>query len=101
MGSFLLFVASGVLSFLMWTIIISVVLSWLVAFDVINLRNRAAYSIVRALEAITRPILRPVQKIIPNLGGVDISPVIVILLIQGAQRYLLPLIFSPLIARFG
>jgi YggT family protein len=42
-----------------------------------------------------------VQKIIPNLGGVDISPVIVILLIQGAQRYLLPLIFSPLIARFG
>jgi YggT family protein len=101
MGSFLFFVISGLLSLLVWAIIISAVLSWLVAFDVINLRNRFVYNIARFLDAVTRPILRPVQKIIPPLGGVDISPIIVLLVIQGFSRYLLPMIFAPIIAATG
>lgn len=101
MGSFLLFVVDGLLQLLVIAIIISAVLSWLVAFDVINLRNRFVYNVAHVLDAITRPILRPVQKIIPPIGGVDISPIIVLLVIQGARLYLLPLIFGPLIRAFG
>ena len=67
----------------------------------INLRNRFVYNVSRFLDAVTRPVLRPVQRFIPPLGGVDISPIIVILVLQGAITYLLPMIFGPLIALMG
>lgn len=87
---FLYFVLDGLLGLLVLAIIISAILSWLVAFDVINLRNRFVYNIAHFLDAVTRPVLRPVQKVIPPLGGVDISPIIVLLLIQGFRSYILP-----------
>ena len=71
-----------VLELLVWAIIISAILSWLVAFDVINLRNRFVANVAHFLDAVTRPVLRPIQRIIPPLGGVDISPIIAILVIQ-------------------
>ena len=98
MGSFLYFIVDNLLNLLILAIIVSAVLSWLVAFDVINLRNRFVYNVARFLDAVTRPILRPVQKVIPAIGGVDISPIIVLLVIQGIRQYLLPLIFAPIIA---
>lgn len=101
MGSFLFYVVSGLMTALVWAIILSAILSWLVAFDVINLRNQFVYNISRFLDAVTRPILRPFQRFIPPLGGVDITPIIALLVIQGAQMYLLPLIFQPLIAVAG
>jgi YggT family protein len=101
MGQFLYFIVQTLLELLVWAIIISAVLSWLVAFDVINLRNRFVYSVSRFLDAVTSPVLRPVQRIIPPLGGVDVSPIIVILVLQGAIRYLLPMIFNPLISLMG
>jgi len=90
MGSFLLFIIDGLLQLLVIAIIISAILSWLVAFDVINLRNPFVYNVARFLDAVTRPILRPVQKIIPAIGGVDISPIIVLLIIWGINGTLLP-----------
>jgi YggT family protein len=101
MGSFLYFVVGGLLDLLMYAIIISAILSWLVAFDVINLRNRFVYSVAHFLDAVTRPVLRPVQRFIPPLGGVDISPIIVLLLIQGIRRFILPMIFQPIVAAIG
>ena len=101
MGSFLFFIVHGLLTALIYAIIVSAVMSWLVAFDVINLRNPFVANIARFLDAVTRPILRPVQRFIPALGGVDISPIIVLLIIQGAQIYLLPIIFRPVIALLG
>ena len=91
---FLYFVLDGLLGLLVLAIIVSAILSWLVAFDVINLRNRFVYNVAHFLDAVTRPILRPVQKVIPPLGGVDISPIIVLLLIQGFRSYILPLILG-------
>ena len=61
----------------------------LVAFDVINLRNRAVYQISTFLDRVTGPVLRPFQRIIPPLGGVDISPIIVLLIITAVQRFIL------------
>ena len=101
MGSFLFFIADNLLNLLVLAIIISAVMSWLVAFDVINLRNPMVYNVSRFLDAVTRPLLRPVQRVIPALGGVDISPIIVLLVIQGARLYLLPLIFRPIIGAIG
>ncbi len=101
MGSFLYFIVDALLGLLVWAIIISAVLSWLVAFDVINLRNRFIYQVAHFLDAVTRPVLRPFQRIIPPLGGVDISPIIVLLIIQGLRSYILPMIFGPLRAMLG
>ena len=101
MASFLEFIVSSLLSLLYWAIIISAIMSWLIAFDIINLRNQFVYNVHRFLDAVTRPILRPFQRIIPTLGGVDISPIIVLLIIVGIQRYLLPMAFAPLRAILG
>ena len=90
-----------VLGLLVWAIIISAILSWLVAFDVINLRNRFVANVAHFLDAVTRPILRPIQRIIPPLGGVDISPIIAILVLQGVNRYLLPWLAQPLYRLIG
>ncbi len=87
---FVFFIISALLSLLWWAIIISAVMSWLVAFDVINLRNRAVYQISTFLDRVTGPVLRPFQRIIPPLGGVDISAIIVLLLITGVKDILLP-----------
>lgn len=101
MGSFLYFIVNALLSLLIWAIILSAILSWLVAFDVINLRNQVVYNIARFLDAVTRPVLRPFQRFIPPLGGVDITPILALLVIQGVRIYLLPMIFGPIQAALG
>ena len=101
MGSFLYFIVDSLIGLVILAMVINAILSWLIAFDVVNMRNRFIYQLSRFLDAVTRPLLRPVQRIIPPFGGVDISPVIVILVLIGIQRYLLPLIFAPLRAILG
>ena len=68
-----------VISLYIWVIIIGAILSWLIAFDVVNRRNRAVYTIADSLFRLTEPALRPIRKVLPDLGGLDISPVILIL----------------------
>jgi YggT family protein len=94
MGGFLEYIIEALLQLMVLAIIISAILSWLVAFDVINLRHPVARQIVMFLDAVTRPILRPIQRIIPPLGGFDISPVIAIIVLQGAEQYLVPWVFG-------
>ena len=96
MATFLYFIIDALLGLLVWAMIINAIMSWLVAFDVINLRHRFVYSVARFLDAVTAPVLRPLQRVIPPLGGVDITPIIALLIIQGLRRYLLPMIFGPL-----
>ncbi|WP_293676832.1 YggT family protein [uncultured Phenylobacterium sp.] len=101
MGSFFLVIIQGILFLLIWAIIISAVMSWLVAFNVINLRNQFVYNVVRTLEAVTNPVLAPFRRFIPSLGGVDISPIIAILVLSAARTYLVPWLFSPLLPLIG
>ena len=63
----------------------SVPISWLIAFDVLNVRNQTIYRIVRAFEAVTDPLLRPIRRFLPSLGGIDISPIILIILLQALK----------------
>jgi YggT family protein len=77
-----------VLDLYKWCLIAFVVLSWLIAFNVVNTYNRFVFSVNDFLYKITEPALRPIRRIVPNLGGVDISPVILILIIWFLQRLL-------------
>ena len=77
-----------VIELYIWAVILSAVMSWLVAFNVINTRNRFVYSVGTFLYRVTEPALRPIRSIIPNLGGIDISPVVLILLLVFARSLL-------------
>lgn len=62
-----------------WVIIIGVILSWLVAFSVVNSHNRFVFLVQDFTNRLTEPALRPIRRFLPNLGGIDISPIILIL----------------------
>ena len=66
-------------------LIASAILSWLVAFNVINTSNRFVYMVGDFLYRVTEPALRPIRRIMPDLGGIDISPIILILVLQFAN----------------
>jgi YggT family protein len=83
---------------LYWYVIILVaIMSWLIAFNVINIYNDLVRSIWNGLNAVTEPLLRPIRNAIPNMGGIDISPIILLLLIflveDIIQRYVYPNVF--------
>lgn len=69
-----------------WAIIISAILSWLIAFNVINTSNQFVYQVVDVLYRITEPALRHIRRIVPDLGGIDISPILLYLGIQFLVR---------------
>jgi YggT family protein len=72
----------------MWVVIASAILSWLIAFNVVNTSNRLVFTIWDFLTRITEPALRRIRRFMPNLGGVDISPVILILALYFIQQVL-------------
>ena len=71
----------SVINIYIWLIIINVILSWLVAFNVLNTQNRFVFSLLNASHQLTDPVLNKIRKFIPNLGSIDISPVVLILLL--------------------
>ena len=71
-----------------YLIVASAILSWLVAFNVVNIRNDFVRSVWSFLDAVTQPALRPIRNILPNLGGVDLSPIVLVLLLLFASRLL-------------
>jgi len=68
-----------------WVVIASVVASWLIAFNVINMHNNIVRSLVRLLDALTDPVFRLIRRVIPPFGGIDISPLIVLIAIWFLQ----------------
>ena len=74
-------------------IIVQVAVSWLIAFDVINASNEQAQNLVELLKKLTDPVYKPIQKYIPPIGGIDITPLIVILALALLRDILIKLIF--------
>lgn len=68
-----------------FVLIASVIASWLVAFNVINTRNRFVYAVVDVLNRMTDPVLRPIRRILPVMGGLDLSPLVLFLLLYFLQ----------------
>lgn len=87
-------IVMGLLNILTWLVIVNAIMSWLVAFGVINMRNRIGYEIVRGLDRVTDPLLRPLRRFIPPLGGMDFTPVIFILVVSAANSTLVPGLFN-------
>ena len=80
-----------------YVIIATAILSWLIAFNVVNIRNDFVRSIWMLLNNLTEPVLRPIRRAMPNLGAIDISPVILLLLVMLCERvivyYVYPYVF--------
>jgi YggT family protein len=81
-----LWLIDTIITLYIWILIASAILSWLVAFNVVNARNPIVANLGEFLYRITEPALRPIRALLPNLGGIDISPVILILLLLFLQR---------------
>jgi YggT family protein len=84
----LFWLVDRLLSLYMWAVILSAVFSILTSFGVLDTRNRLVWTIGDFLYRITEPALRPIRNLMPNLGGIDISPVILILLLQALRMLL-------------
>jgi YggT family protein len=93
----ILYVILLVLDLYIWLLIAAAVLSWLVAFNVVNTRNPVVAMVGDFLFRITEPVLRPIRNMLPSLGGLDVSPVVLILIIILLKdiivRYVYPAVF--------
>ena len=69
-----------------WIVIAQVIVSWLIAFGVINTYNRVVAQVAEVLYRLTEPALRPIRRLVPDFGGIDISPIILLLLLWLVQR---------------
>ena len=75
------FLVDSVINIYIWLIIINAILSWLVAFNVLNTQNKFVFAVLNATHQLTDPVLNKIRRFIPNLGSIDISPVVLILLL--------------------
>jgi len=81
------------LNLYIWIVIAAAILSWLIAFNVVNTRNPVVAAVGEFLYRITEPALRPIRNLLPNLGGIDISPIILFLIIILIERIILYYIY--------
>jgi YggT family protein len=84
----LVWLISTIINIFIFVLIVQVIMSWLIAFNVVNTRNRFVYMVADVAYKITEPVLRPIRRILPNFGGLDLSPVVLILLLGFIQRLL-------------
>ncbi len=77
-----------VLQWIVWALILQAILSWLVAFNVVNMSNGFVRGLYQGLDRFFQPLLRPIRRILPEMGGIDLSPMVLILIIILIQRLL-------------
>ena len=82
----------SVINIYIWLIIINVILSWLVSFNILNTQSRFVFAILNATHQLTDPALNKIRKFIPNLGSIDVSPVVLILLLIFIRNLLFELL---------
>ena len=81
-------IADLLLNVLFWIIIIQVILSWLLAFNVLNTGSNGVRTVAVALDRITAPLYRPIRRILPDFGGLDFSPLVILLVIEVIEKLL-------------
>jgi YggT family protein len=82
-----------ILTVIWWIIIVQAILSWLIAFNVINTHNEYVGAIWRALKTITDPIYRPIRRVLPDFGGLDLSPMVVLVILLILQQAVMPALY--------
>ena len=81
-------IADLLLNILFWVIIVQVALSWLIAFNVLNVHSGGVRNFIVALDRLTAPIYRPIRRVLPDFGGIDFSPLVILILIQVIRKLL-------------
>jgi YggT family protein len=81
-------IANLLLTILTWVIIIQVVLSWLLAFNVLNTSSGGVRAFAMAIDRLTAPLYRPIRRMLPEFGGIDFSPLVILILIQVIEKLL-------------
>ncbi|HQZ13623.1 MAG TPA: YggT family protein [Devosia sp.] len=79
---------SMILTLVWWVFLIMIIMSWLINFNIINTRNEVVAGIWRVVNAITDPILKPIRKVIPPMGGIDLSPIVVFVILFFLQNWI-------------
>jgi YggT family protein len=88
-------IAIYLLTVLLWMIVVQAVLSWLIAFNVINTHNDFVRTVWTTLDRITEPLYRPIRKIMPDFGALDLSPLVVIVVLNILIGIVLPSLIQP------
>lgn len=96
----LLDIIQVLLNVLWWIIIAQFILSILISFNVINTHNDFIRSLYRGLMAVTEPIYRPIRRILPDFGGIDFSPMVVLVLMSILQGIIIPAIYRATVSTF-
>ena len=81
-------IADLLLTILTWIIIVQVILSWLLAFNVLNIHSGGVRNFIVALDRLTAPLYRPIRRMLPDFGGIDFSPLVILILIQVLRKLL-------------
>ena len=75
----LVILISQIIDIYIWIVIAMVIMSWLIAFNIVNLHNKFVYTVHDVLNRLTEPVLAPIRRVLPNLGGIDLSPIVLVL----------------------
>ena len=94
--SLIVYFISPVLGVIIFMIIVQIIMSWLIQFNVINIRNQLVSTIYYMLSRLVEPILAPIKRVMPSLGGLDLSPIVAILALQWLQGFVLPKLYIAL-----
>ena len=87
-------IADLLLDILWWVIIVQVVLSWLIAFNVLNIHSGGVRNFIVALDRLTAPLYRPIRRLLPDFGGIEFSPLVILILIQVIKKLLAGVVAS-------
>jgi YggT family protein len=90
----MLILIDSLVTLIVWALILQVIMSWLVAFNIVNIQNKFVWQVNYALNKLTNPLLSPIKQILPNLGGIDISPIILIIVLHFARNLLFELLLG-------
>ena len=90
----LLSTISLILSLVWWVFLVMIIMSWLISFNVINTRNQFVAGVWRALGQVTEPVLRPIRRILPPMGGLDLTPIIAFIVLLLANRIIVAVLLA-------
>jgi len=94
----LIYLIKAISGFVFWIVMGHVILSWLIAFNIINMNNQFVYQVYTTLDRLLEPMLRPIRSFLPNMGGLDLSPIVLLI---GVQFFEILLLGTVLPALFG
>jgi YggT family protein len=80
-----------------WVVILTVIITWLIQFNVINTHNRFVYAVSDFLYRVTEPALRPIRRLVPFVGGVDLSPIVLLLAIWALEQFIIRYLYPTVV----